>query len=77
MHPIRATCVRRDITYEAFSNEVKRVTGVWVSPALIAQYSSTTKVPGRKYADLIHRTFPEISREDLLYPQKAERNGKV
>lgn len=74
MHPIKATCRRRGMTYQGFAEEVRRVTGGWISPALIAQYSSMTKVPGRKYADLIHRTFPEISREDLLYPQKAERN---
>ena len=69
MHPIKATCKRRKMTYRGFSVEVERVTGIWISPALIAQYASRMKVPGRRYADLIHQTFPEISREDLLYPR--------
>ena len=72
MHPIKATCKRREMTYLDFSEEVKRVTGVWISPALIAQYASQMKIPGRRYADLIHQTFPEVSREALLYPNSVK-----
>lgn len=74
MHPIKAVCKSLNLTYKEFASRVRSASGS-ESPvaAYVAQIVCGAKTPSPDMADAIHRAFPGISREQLLYPADFKR----
>ncbi|OGQ00758.1 MAG: hypothetical protein A2Z40_04090 [Deltaproteobacteria bacterium RBG_19FT_COMBO_60_16] len=70
MHPLKAVKEAKGLTYREMSDRIKKTTKQYIRPELLAQYAGQLKIPSAKRADVIHRAYPEISRESILYPAK-------
>jgi hypothetical protein len=70
MHPLKVVKEAKSLTYREMSVRIKKSTKETIRPELLAQYAALLKIPSAKRADVIHRAYPEISRESLLYPEK-------
>lgn len=70
MHPLKVVKEAKGLTYRQMSDRIKKSTKEIIRPELLAQYAGLLKIPSAKRADVIHRAFPDISREALLYPVK-------
>jgi|RifCSP16_1_1023843.scaffolds.fasta_scaffold113498_2 hypothetical protein len=70
MHPLKVVKATKGLTYREMSDRIKKATREYIRPELLAQYAAQLKIPSAKRADVIHRAYPEISREALLYPAK-------
>jgi hypothetical protein len=70
MHPLKVVKEAKGLTYRQMSDRIKKSTKETIRPELLAQYAGLLKIPSAKRADVIHRAYPEISRESLLYPPK-------
>lgn len=71
-HAIELEKKRLSLTYEQMADIIFEKTGKRMHPGLLAAYVSRNKTPRPKTADLIHRSFPRIKREDLLFPPSKE-----
>jgi transcriptional regulator with XRE-family HTH domain len=67
-HPIKLLRKEKRLTYQKIAETIRQAnSGNGPSAQLLAQYVGGFKKPSPRYADMIHRAFPKINREDLLY----------
>lgn len=71
-HPIKQVCQSKKITYEEFSVLVNHHAGEDIlSPEYIPILVCGARKPSPKLAAAIEKAFPEIKKEDLVWPKAS------
>jgi hypothetical protein len=74
MHIIKLVCRERGITYSDFAAAVRKKNRRKSPGApFIAQIVCGHKRPSPEMAEAISKTFPEISRAELIWPDKVKK----